>query len=196
MTAMPELEYPELPPGFDPSAEIATEVLADVLGDSYGPADVIRHAAAWEAVNQRPLKLPIEMESWEKYAKRKKQFKPCRPYIADAATMAEDVKRLLGADEPEDPAALKAHRGRIRELEDALGRPPRDFSIPRVPAADADVVSLRKFKDIAELESWTDRAASIGKERDIGALNLLSMRDPREEVRAAAMTRILELQRP
>jgi hypothetical protein len=194
MSAVLELEFPEMPPGFDPSAEIATEVLAADLGDFYGPDDIVRHAGAWEAVNQRPLKLPIEMESWAQYAKRKKLFKVTRPYMGDPATLAEDVESLLRADEPAEPEALKTHRKRIHDLEDALGRKRTDFSVPRVVPANADAVSLSRFKAIVDIETWTDRVASVGEERDIGCLNLLSMRDPREEVRGAAMSRILELQ--
>jgi hypothetical protein len=195
MSVGPEITYEPLPDGFDPSAEIAIEVLAVELGDFYGPSDVIRHAAAWEAVNGRPLKLPLEMESWADYAKRKKKFKPLKPYIADAMTLADDIKRLLSMEEPTDEAELKAHRARIHELEAALSRPLTDFSKPRAVSSDiADSESVSRFKAIQTIETWSDRVTSTSKERDIGCLNLLSMRDSRPEVRAAAMTRILELQ--
>lgn len=188
------LELPDTPEGFDPAAELATDVLAADLGDFYAPADVVRHAAAWEAVNQRPLKLPLEMESWAEYAKRKKMFKAARPYLADALTLADDVKRLLAMDEPEDEAEKRAHRKRIHALEDALSRPRTDFSVPRLTHNDADAESLSRFKAIQTIETYSDRAISASKERDIGCLNLLSMRDSRPEVRSAAMSRILELQ--
>lgn len=194
MSAVLEMAYPELPAGFDPSAELATDVLAADLGDGYSQADVVRHAAAWEAVNARPLKLPIEMESWAQYAKRKKLFKDPRPYIADPITLAEDIDRLIGMDEPADADELNAHRKRIHQLEDALGRPRTDFAIPRLTNNDADAESFSRFKAIQTIETYSDRAVSASKERDIGCLNLLSMRDSRPEVRAAAMSRILELQ--
>jgi hypothetical protein len=188
------MEYPELPPGFDPSAELATDVLAADLGDGYSQADVVRHAAAWEAVNGRPLKLPMDMESWADYAKRKKKFKMARPYLADAVTLAEDVEHLLRLEEPEDEDARKTHRARIHEIEDALSRPRTDFAVPRLTHNDADAESLSRFLAIQTIETYSDRAISASKERDIGCLNLLSMRDSRPEVRAAAMKRILELQ--
>lgn len=194
MSAVLEMEYPELPEGYDPSAEIATEVLAADLGDGYSQADVIRHAGAWEAVNQRPLKLPLEMESWADYAKRKKVFKAPRPYLGDPISLAEDVERLLKMEEPSDEAERKAHRKRIHAIEDALSRPRTDFSIPRQTHSDSDAESLSRFKAIQTIETFSDRALSASKERDIGCLNLLSMRDSRPEVRAAAMARILELQ--
>jgi hypothetical protein len=187
--------YDAPPAGFDPFAEIATEVLATELGDSYSDADVIRHAGAWEAVNNRPLKLPLHLESWAQFAKRQLAFSKIkkRPYIADAATMREDLARLLKQPQPINDEARDALNARVHELQDALGINRMDYVPPPPHPDDVQAETLKRFTAIAEIVVWSDRVKAVRKETDLGALNLLSMRDLREEVRSAAMARLLEL---
>lgn len=174
---------------FDPEAEIAREVLADTLGDSFSREDEELEARAWEVANGRPLKR--DWWSWKQWRKYKRDFKgvrPARPYSMDPYSARQALNALMEKSEwnEHDKAEIVA-------LCAMLDVKPPDFSKARITEAEAQAVSLDRFERIQSAELWNDRAKLVAKETDIGALHLVEARDAREEVRAIALSRIAEL---
>jgi len=181
----------ELAAGFDPEAEVAREVLEDVLGDGFSREDEDYHARAWEATHGRPLKR--SWQTWDEWKKYKAAFsgaRPARSYHMDAASAQEALARMLNATAPEWTTHEQAE---IVELCKILDRQPPDFKKPRQTAEEVQAASLKRFEKLQSEQVWTEREKAVKKENDLGALELVQMRDPREEVRAAAIERIAQL---
>ena len=192
-TMIPSLEYTEeTPAGFDANAELATDVLRSELGDAYSNEDENRMATAWELQHGRPLKRSFE--SWPQFRARSKKFDTKKSPEVDIQTAREELDRLLKIEVDDlDEEQKKRVTELIHGYEKRLSLPLTDFSKPRPKGPDAEKESLARFAAIAKAATWIDRVKLVQEERDLGALNLVAMRDEREEVRKAALRRIVSL---
>lgn len=208
MTAItPDIEVDAL---FDPEARIARDVLRDVLGDFFSQEDEDFHATAWEQTNAIPLKR--SWESWADYVARKKEFKGVpKSYFMDAQSGQQSLARLRSKDvltvgDVNEMHALEDMLGTKRTDIEAIYKP-KDVKIKtndgdkvekywhrKVTKAEEDTSALDAFQKIESAPVWVDRVRLVQSERDHGALQLVILRDTREEVREAAQQRVMELE--
>lgn len=184
--------------GYDPDAEIARVVLRSVLGDSFSREDEEFHEKAWSEKTGRVAKLAHE--SWADFRKRRalkekeQSAKPQQSLYVDQESAREMLARLIEKHKQSIPLNDR-EQSEAHELEDLLGRERTDFSKPaKLRDDDSEAKSLKRYAVIQQQLLWSERLKRVQKENDIGALNLVAMRDARDEVRQAAQNRILELE--